>query len=458
MRKRFIALFACSALVASSLAGFAACGGGTTLTVWGAQNQQEFLLTEIERFKEAYPEYKDVKFKLGICGEGDAFSNLSTDPEAGADVYAYANDQLINLLKRGAVSQINPEVATQLLQTDYQPALESVRIGDKYYGYPFADNGFFLFYDNSVVSDEQAKDLDSIVAACKAAGKKFIFEFENSWYALSMAYGAGGTYTVEYGGETGTELINEDTNLDEKPTGSNYSYGALAGVKMNQIAGGQNKETVITTSADTAITNALNDGSFGACIRGVWQAREIRNALRETEKDPDTGEEKVIYDHFAASILPQWKDPFNQKDSEGNVKTYDMYTFSGYKLWGVNGFSKNFIIAHAFAAFLASKEEQRLRYQATGIDPTNLQLRESDEVKADPAVMALYEMIADHAILQGSFPDSYWKAAEAFGKATLTWNLSTTPMSKIEERVKTLVEGLESDVNGIPLPEETPAE
>ena len=73
-------------------------------------------------------------------------------------------------------------------------------------------------------------------------------------------------------------------------------------------------------------------------------------------------------------------------------------------------------------------------------------------------MQALYEMIADHAILQGSFPDSYWKAAEAFGKATLTWNLSTTPMSKIEERVKTLVEGLESDVNGIPLPEETPAE
>ncbi len=433
MRKRFIALFACSALAASSLAGFAACGGGgTKLLVWGAPNQQNLLRTQAEAFQEANPDL-NVKFEFGICGEGDAYSKMSTDPKSGADVYAFANDQLINLVRVGALAPLNPEVVAAIKTTDFNPALESSKVAENYYGYPFTDNGFFLYYDKSVVSEEEAKDLDSIVAACKAKNKKFIFEYTNSWYALSLAYGAGGSYKVTFGGQNGTELLTEETTLDQVPDGGRYSYAYLAGVKLNELE--QQNLTVISTDGDTQISGTLNSGTFGACVRGVWEAANIKEKLG---------------DNFAATTLPTWK--------AVDGKTYEWHTFAGYKLWGVNQYSKHVALAHQFASFLASKEQQQIRYEQTGIEPTNLELRETDAIKNDQAVQAMYAMINNGlSILQESFPQSYWTAAENFAKDIIKWNLDDKSDKDINDRVKTLCEGLTADVNGTSQPE-TPAE
>ena len=443
MRKRFIALFACSALAASSLAGFAACGGGgTKLTVWGASNQQNLLREQAKAFQEANPDL-NVKFEFGICGEGDAYSEMSKDPVSGADVYAFANDQLINLVRIGALAPLNPEVVATIKTTDFNPALESSKVGENYYGYPFTDNGFFLYYDTRVVTPEQAKDLDSIVAACKAKNKKFIFEYTNSWYALSLAYGAGGTYEVTYGGDEGTTLLTETTTLDQVPEGGRYSYAYLAGVKLNELE--QQNLTVISTDGDTQIAGTLNSGTFGACVRGVWEASNIKDKL--SEKD-DEG--NVTASYFAATTLPTWK--------AVDGKTYEWHTFAGYKLWGVNQYSKHVALAHQFASFLASKEQQQIRYEKTNIEPTNLELRNTEAIKNDQAVQAMYAMIdQDLFILQSSFPSSYWTAAENFAKDIIKWNLDDKSDKDINDRVKTLCEGLTADVNGTSQPE-TPAE
>ena len=88
-------------------------GGGeaveATVTVWGPQEDQSddngnWLQTECEAFAAEHPDWT-LTFKYGVCSEGDAKTNIGTDPSAGADVYLYANDQIPDLLKAGGIAE-----------------------------------------------------------------------------------------------------------------------------------------------------------------------------------------------------------------------------------------------------------------------------------------------------------------------------------------------------------------
>ena len=108
MKKRILSLLACGVLAVSSVAGLAACnkgGDAIKLTVWGSAAQQETFKQMAEEFKKANPD-KTYEIKIGIGEEDMAYSNVSKDPSAAADVYCYSNDQLMPLLRVGALARI----------------------------------------------------------------------------------------------------------------------------------------------------------------------------------------------------------------------------------------------------------------------------------------------------------------------------------------------------------------
>ena len=95
-----------------SIALLAGCSGGgsstpsatpsgsdkvtVTVTVWGPQEDQsddngKWLQTQCENFAKEHADW-DITFNYGVCSEGDAKTNVGTDPEAAADVYMFAND------------------------------------------------------------------------------------------------------------------------------------------------------------------------------------------------------------------------------------------------------------------------------------------------------------------------------------------------------------------------------
>ena len=81
-----------------------------TVTVWGPQEDQsddngKWLQTQCEAFAAAHPEW-NITFKYGVCSEGDAKTNIGTDPSVGADVYMFANDQIPDLLKTGGLAEL----------------------------------------------------------------------------------------------------------------------------------------------------------------------------------------------------------------------------------------------------------------------------------------------------------------------------------------------------------------
>ena len=110
MKKKLISMLVSAAMVSVLLAG---CSSGSSdepaadsgekqnvsLTLWGAEEDQALLQNLIDSFKEEYADVANFDISLGVESESTAKDTVLTDAEAAADVYAFASDQLPDLVK-----------------------------------------------------------------------------------------------------------------------------------------------------------------------------------------------------------------------------------------------------------------------------------------------------------------------------------------------------------------------
>ena len=431
-KKGIIALLACGVLAAGATLGMAACGKKDgSITVWVAANEEPTLTKMITQFKKENPDF-GLKIKTGICGTKDALSNISTDPSAAADIYCYANDQLIDLITYRALSPIPEATATKLKEENYENAVEAGYYNGDYYGYPYAaDNGFFLYYNKSVVSDTQAQTLEGIISACFKAKKYFIYNMEDPWYVgaffLGTAEGCvGGTYTLEYEGTTVSKSV---TNFNEKAAGQDtYTIAQVGAQALIDLA--ENKADYFTSGDDDTIATYLNGNNkgtqFGACISGTWNAALI--------------EEKLGKD-YAATKLPTFHSSLTDTD-------YQMGSLSGYKLFGVNPNSKYYKQAHKLAAFLTSKSMQELRFDDLQTGPSNIEVAGYEKVQQNIAQAAIGAQ-AQYATLQTCYTDYYWNpmkqlGADIYGGTSIKGDITSVDMSA---KLKLFVDGFKVGVD-----------
>ena len=73
------------------------------LTVWGAQEDEELLRQIIDGFQTEYREQANFVITYKPQGEGNCTDALMADLEHGADVFAFADDQLNILVASGAL-------------------------------------------------------------------------------------------------------------------------------------------------------------------------------------------------------------------------------------------------------------------------------------------------------------------------------------------------------------------
>ena len=96
-------------------------------------------------------------------------------------------------------------------------------------------------------------------------------------------------------------------------------------------------------------------------------------------------------------------------------------SFGGYKLVGVNKYSKAQFSSHVLALYLTSADSQLQRYKTRGLIPTNTEALEDNEIKNDPALKAINDQ-KPYAHPQGSsVGGKYWAANVAgFGGEIVT--------------------------------------
>ena len=134
-----------------------------TITVWSpAEDQDEkngnWLKTRCDAFNAAHPNW-DLTFKYSVCGENDASTNVTKDAAAAADVYMFANDQLMKLIEGGAISRLGGDIETYIRDTNSEAMVNTVTVGDAVYGVPYTANTWFMYYDKRVFTEDDVKNL-----------------------------------------------------------------------------------------------------------------------------------------------------------------------------------------------------------------------------------------------------------------------------------------------------------
>ena len=352
-----------------SLASIAMADYSGDIKIWIAENVVDFTKQQVEAFKAANPEYANMNVIVEPVGEGDAASNIITDVEAGADIFGFAQDQLARLVAAGALLDVEPSNAEKVTAENDAGSVAAVTLGDTMYAYPMtSDNGYFLYYDKSVLSDPSS--MEQILADCEAAGKNFYMEINSGWYQTAFFFGAGAELTFE---------SNDEGQLVKMNSG----YASDNGVKA--------LKSIIKVAASPAFVNGSsvsNANNICAIVDGTWDATAAKEALG---------------DNYAATKLP-------------TVDGYQMSGFGGFKMLGVKPQTDDDKLAacDALAAYLTSEEVQLARYNAVGWGPSNLNAQQNEAVQADEALSALASQLA-FCEPQGQYPGDYWGLATSLG-------------------------------------------
>jgi arabinogalactan oligomer/maltooligosaccharide transport system substrate-binding protein len=361
-----------SAATSSAAASSAAVSNdGVThkLTIAGGELQasQDYLTEVANAFKTAHPE-TNFEFTVNAISEADAKTQLTQDPTTAPDVCIIADDQLYDLAKGKYVADINDIDATLANDVETRNVAISVsasKYGDDLYAFPVSNsNGFFLYYDSSILSLSDCDTFDGLLAAIKAASVKdsknykFAFPSTSGWYLAGWSQATGLTATLDK--ETSKTITNWNSTT-ATPTGAD-TFGAL--IKLSQ---GEYKNYWVGESDATAINDTAAGGTYQviATINGTWSSSTIKTNW-------GTG--------AAATDLPSF--------TVGST-SYHMNSVGGCKLAVVNSVSSEAAWGAEFANFLTSKENQVLRYNELAEAPTNIVASSSVDLTTNYAVAAL---------------------------------------------------------------------
>ncbi|MBR6046208.1 MAG: extracellular solute-binding protein [Ruminococcus sp.] len=354
-------------------------GDAQEITVWAPEDITELTKQKIDEWLPTSDWAGQYTVTVSAMGEGDAATQMLTDVEAGADVFGFAQDQLARLVAAGALSAPGGIFLDDVNNNNDVGSIGAATLDGKVYAYPeTSDNGFFLYYDKSVVSDPST--LEGILKQCGDAGKKFYMDLQSGWYNVAFFFATGAKCSYNY-------------DTEGNVTGADCDYNSEAGLKAMQA--------MVKLAADPAYSEGdksyaaqfdKNGGNAGAIVSGTWDSATVKDLLG---------------DNYAAAKLPTFS---------VDGKDYQMSGFGGFKLVGVKPQtdSDKLTFCHALADFLTGEDMQMARFEANGWGPSNKNAQASDKVKADEALSALSQQLA-FCTPQGQYPNAYWTLTEAFG-------------------------------------------
>jgi arabinogalactan oligomer/maltooligosaccharide transport system substrate-binding protein len=379
-----------------------------SLVVWGAEEDQTMLQGMIDSFKEKYADQANFDIKLGVQSESTAKDTILTDVEAAADVYAFADDQLAELVDAGALLEVIADdgILDAVTSENSEGSVAAATYNDKIYAYPMtADNGYFLFYDKSYFKDSDVATLEGIVKVCEDNGKIFTMQLNSGWYLYSFYQGAG--LSLSLSDDSVTNSCNWNAT-DTKYTGKDVTQAIL-----NVTA---SKGFKLLT--DEEFASGVKDGTVIAGVNGTWNAATAAEAWG---------------DNYGAAKLPTFS---------VNGDNVQMSSFAGYKLIGVNGTTDQPYWGSVLAAYLTNYDNQVLRFETRGLGPSNTEAAASDTVKANPAIAALAAQ-SEYATVQ-RVGGNFWSPTETFGAILAAGNQDGTDLQVL---LDTLVEGINAPVS-----------
>ena len=356
------------------------------LKVWAPDAAVSLVKQQIEDFKKAYSE---KKFDITVVaqGESDAATQMLNDASAAADVFSFPSDQLNKLVDAGVIAPVAKGFSDYVTSSNSEDTVKAGTSKDTLYAYPETnDNGYYMVYDNTVVTEEDAKTLEGTLAACQKAGKKFIFDAGDGFYACTFAFTAGAKI---------------DGFEEDGITQKFVDYDEDAAVKTLQAFAKLIKEYKGTfTSLNVKnVASGFKNGTCGAGLDGSWDTKVNQDSLG---------------DKFGAAKLPTI-------NVDGEDK--QLVSMFGYKYIGVNGSSKFPNSAQILALYLSGEECQKQRTEELGWGPSNINVQKDKVVTESPVLNAIKDQSVN-SCTQVNIASTFWTPMGNLGNKLVAeeWN------------------------------------
>ena len=357
--------------------------GTYNVTIWVSETEGVSALTEtqVKAFEAANPGIK-INATIEGVSESDSATQMIADVEAGADIFCFAQDQLVRLVQAGALAKLGQGASATVKELNDSGAIKAATVGSDLWCYPLtSDNGYYMYYDKSVIPAEHLDSLEDLIKDCEKANKMFCMELETSaWYnaAFFFATGCNSEWTVAEDGKTFT-AVTDDFNSDK---------GVIALKGMQKLL----KSPAYKSSSSGDEFSAGVPAAI--LVSGTWVSGAVKGALGA---------------NYGATDLPSFT---------VDGKSYHLGSFSGNKLMGVKPQTdaKRAAVLQKLALFLTNEECQLERFEAVGWGPSNLKAQAATEVQDDLALAALAAQSA-YAIPQGQIHGSWWDIAKTYAAA-----------------------------------------
>lgn len=357
----------------------AVSGDANSITVWMPEDVSAMTQDKLNSWLSSSEFNGQYTITVSAMGEGEAATQMLTDVEAGADVFGFAQDQLSRLVAAGALSAPGGVFLDNVTKNNDAGSVGAASLNGKVQAYPeTSDNGYFLYYDKSIISDTST--LEGILDQCAAGGKNFYMDLQSGWYDVAFFFGTGAECYYEY---------DSDGNV----TSAVCDYSGDKGVKAMKAMRDLAANPAFSQTPDGAASLFdPNGGTAAALVSGTWDSATVSGFLG---------------DNYGACKLPTFT-----VDGE----TFQMSGFGGFKLVGVKPQtdSDKLTFCHAVADYLTSEEMQLARFDSNGWGPSNLNAQKSDKVQSNIALAAIGDQL-QYCIGQGQYPNDYWNLTEAFG-------------------------------------------
>ncbi len=327
---------------------------------------------QIDAFEAANP---GIVINASIEGvtEADAGSKVVADVASAPDIFCFAQDQLARLVQAAALAAPGKGATETVKSANDAGSVAAGSVVGTLYAYPMtSDNGYYLYYDTSIISPEDADSLEAIIAACEANGVKFRFALENAWYTASFFFATGCVSNWTMDAEGNFNAVDDTFNSAE----------GLAAMKgMEKLA----KSPCYDSNADI-FTDA------GAIVTGIWNAGAAAEHFGE---------------NMGATDLPSFT-------VDGT--SYHLGSYTGNKLMGVKPQSdaKRAAVLSQLAQWLTNEECQLARFNAFEWGPSNKNAQASDAVQANVSLAALAKQ-GEYGQPQGQIHGAWWDIAKVLG-------------------------------------------
>ena len=359
---------------------------GTTISIWTTANEIELIEEIIEEYNDTALPENQIKAEIEIKDALRLPSEIIADPSNGPDLF-FCYDSDYKLLKKNNVllSLENTGYDT-IIRTNNSPiSIKCASIDNELYGFPFSvNNGYFLYYNATYLSEDDVKTLEGILAKCDEYEKKFCMDV-GGWYTASwfFANGVGGPDSCSFH-EDESGKIFYDVSWDEPDVVQEIEY-------LVSIFQEHSNRWVVPTGA--GIEPGLENQTTIAAVSGTWNEPLIEQYC----------------ENIKATKLPTFHG-------------HQMGTFTGSSTYSLNSFkNEEQLEASAIIAdLITNKEAQLRRAEKRNTPPCNLEAMEDPRYldNASMAIKALTDQVNACAAVQSvSVEMRYWDVGANIGIA-----------------------------------------